>query len=181
MLSNEDLDEKNQPSNPKLSETVHQFLMRQRELADQQKYPPETEFDCIRCGDCCRYNFYHLNVNDRRLLDQLYMLNENPHGYWVLMDDGKLAGYMPIWVKSAKAPMLSFDGPLPKEHIDFLMRTGRRHGYWVLAKEIDEIVIYNPAPCHHFVDNKLGPTSCAIYFNRPEICKMYSCRRYPIR
>lgn len=178
MLSTEDLDEVNQPANPKLNETVHQFLLRQKQLADERKYPTATIFRCIRCGDCCRYNYYHMNVSEKGLLDKLYMLNKFPNGYWVLTDGGKLCGYMPLW-DNPKSNMLSFDGPLPEGHIDFLTRTGRRHGYWILAKETEEMVIYTPVPCVHLING--DPASCGIYENRPEICKNYSCRRYPLR
>jgi len=177
MLNSEDLDEVNQPANPKLNETVHQFLQKQKQLADERKYPPGTRFLCIRCGDCCRYNYYHLDISKKSLLDRLYMSSKFPNGYWVLMDEGKLSCYMPLW-DDPKSKMLSFDGPLPQEHVDFLMRTGRRHGYWVLARETDEMVVYTPVPCVHLIEGP--PTSCAIYGDRPEICRMYSCKRYPI-
>jgi len=178
MLSPEDLDEVNQPANPKLNETVHQFLLRQKRLADERKYPPGTIFQCIRCGDCCRYNYFHMNIEEKSLLDQLHMLGKNPHGYWALMDDGKLTCYMPLW-NNHKSNMLSFEGPLPERHIDFLMQTKRRHGYWILATEIDEIIVYNPTPCMHLIDGTLA--SCAIYDDRPEICRTYICRRYPLK
>ena len=114
-------------------------------------------------------------IDEKSLLDQLYMLGKNPHGYWALMEDGKLTCYMPIW-NNPKSNMLSFEGPLPEGHIDFLMQTERRHGYWVLATEIDEVLIYCPTPCMHLIDGTLA--SCAIYDGRPEICRAYVCRRY---
>lgn len=173
MLSPEDLDEINQPGNPKLNETVRQFLQRQKDLADEKEYPPGTVFRCIQCGDCCRYNYYHLNV-EMKLLDPLYMLSANPHGYWVLSYDKQFRGFMPTWGDPEK-PILSFNGTLPSQHIDFLIRTGRRHGYWILNKQTDEIVVYCPGPCVHLTADGL----CGIYQNRPEICKAYSCRRFP--
>lgn len=178
MLSPEDLDETNQPLNPKLNETVHQFLMRQKELVRQPEYPPGTVFECVRCGDCCRYNFYHLSLTDTALLDKLYMLSKYPHGYWVLLDNRMLTLYMPLWL-DPKNPVISFSGPVPEEHIDFMMRTVRRHGYWVLSEE-GLIVVYNPTPCIHFIDKGQDLASCDIYEDRPEICKAYSCRRYPV-
>ena len=176
----EDLDEENQPSNPALNETIHQFLEAQRMYAEKQDYPPDTVFKCTRCGDCCRYNYYHLKVEDRRFLDRLHMLNKNPNGHWILTPEGNFAGYMPVF-KKKQMEMISFEGPIPEKHVEFQMRTGRRHGYWVLTKGTDEIVVYYPVPCMHLIDH--GPeelTECTIYADRPEICRNYSCRRYPV-
>lgn len=177
MLSTEDLDEINQPANPKLNETVHQFLQRQKQLFEERKYLPGTIFQCIRCGDCCRYNYFHMSIDEKKLLDQLHMLGKNLHGYWVVTDDGRITCHMPIW-NNPKNNMLSFTGPLPEGHIGFLMQTERRHGYWVLATEIDEIIVYSPTPCIHLIDGT--PASCAIYDDRSDICRAYVCRRYPL-
>lgn len=176
----EDLDEQNQPSNPALNETIHQFLEAQRRHAKAQQYPPDTVFKCIRCGDCCRFNYYHLTIEDQRLLDRLYMLNKTPHGHWILTPEGKFEGYMPVF-KKKEIELVSFQGPIPETHVKFQMRTGRRHGYWVLAKGTDDIVVYYPVPCIHLIDR--GPkmnAKCAIYKDRPEFCRGYICRRYPV-
>ncbi len=188
----EDFDIENQPSNPAWNETVHQFLERQRIHADEQDYPPDTVFKCIRCGDCCKSNYYHLKVEDQRLLDHLHKISKNPHGHWVLTPEGKFNGYMPAFKRVRSLPespeveeyemeVIRFEGPIPEKHVKFQMRTGRRHGYWVLTKGTDEIVVYYPVPCVHLVDR--GPeelAECLIYEDRPEFCKGYICRRYPV-
>ncbi len=182
----EDLDLENQPSNPAWNETVHQFLEGQRIRAEQE-YPPDTIFKCIRCGDCCKYNYYHLKVEDRGLLDKLHMISKNPHGHWVLTPEGKFSGYMPAF-RRGEMEVIRFEGPIPEKHVQFQMRTGRRHGYWVLTKGTDEIVVYYPVACVHL--NEHGPPSgkvdpqelaeCLIYEDRPEFCRGYICRRYPV-
>ena len=176
----EDFDVENQPSNPAWNETIHQFLERQRIHADEQDYPPDTVFKCIRCGDCCKSNYYHLKVEDQRLLDHLHKISKAPHGHWLLTPEGKFAGYMPAF-KGKEMEVIRFEGPIPEKHVKFLMRTGRRHGYWVLTKGTDEIVVYYPVACIHWVDH--GPeelAECLIYEDRPEFCREYICRRYPV-
>lgn len=175
MLS-DTLDEENQPGNPYLLETVHDFLEKLKAKARKRRFPPGTKFLCKKCGECCRWYYFHLNVSERKLIDQLYMLGPpEPHGNWALAETGKLNCWMPVWKKESKTNILHFDGPLPKMHTDFLMKTERRHGYWILNKK-DKIVIYSPVSCMHLTKDKL----CAIYPDRPDMCREYSCGRYPI-
>ncbi|KKN15935.1 hypothetical protein LCGC14_0980980 [marine sediment metagenome] len=189
-MLNEDFDEKNQPSNPAWNQTVHQFLEDQRIRAERE-YPEGTVFKCIRCGDCCRSNYYHLKVEDQRLLDRLHMLLKDPHGHWILTVDGKFSGHMPSFKRVRSSPespeveeyemeVVSFEGPIPEEHVRFQIRTGRRHGYWVLTKDTDEIVVYYPVACLHLVREEGKLAECLIYEDRPEFCRGYICRRYPV-
>lgn len=165
------------PGNPFLNCTVAEFLEEQKKQL-KEKGDPEGKYKCMRCGDCCLFNYYLLAIKGK-LIDQLYMLGSPyPHGYWVLIDF-KIHCYMPLWSKKSQSNLLHFDGYLPREHMDFLSRTGRRHGYWVLNNENDKIVVYNPVPCIHFVKDINMIASCAIYKDRPKVCRDYICGRYP--
>lgn len=171
-----EFDEKNQPGNPYLLETVQDFLQRLKATTQKRKFPPGTKFECHRCGECCKWHYFHLNISNQKLLDQMYMFGlPQPHGYWVLFD-GKINCYMPVWSKEMEKKLFHFDGFLPKLHTNFLNRTRRKHGYWVL-NENDKVVIYCPVRCIHLTENNL----CSIYPDRPEICRMYSCERYPVQ
>ena len=146
-------------------------------LSEDPEFKAE-KYECRRCGDCCMWNYYVLDVTtEPKLLDQLYMLAKYPHGYWVLVQD-KIILYMPFWSKKQNGS-LDFEGNLPDKHIEHLTKTGRMHGYWVLSGS-DKILVYNPVPCVHLIkDGELY--ACAIYEDRPQVCKDYSCGRYPIK
>ena len=179
MFDKIDLDEKEIPFNPKLTETVVEFLRRQRIMAGPEDFPEGTEFECRRCGDCCRWNYYFLDA-PQSLIDQLYMVGPRyPHGYWVLIladEVEPLNMYMPTWNPSVdEAKMFHFGGNIPEKHKRFCRRTGRTHGYWVL-NDAGKISVYCPSPCEHLTENNL----CAIYSHRPEVCREYMCARYPI-
>lgn len=167
------------PGHPCLQETVTEFLRRQKELLSKAPEFKAEAYECRRCGDCCEYNFYALKIQSK-LLKQLYTLAVYPHGYWVIIED-KIHCYMPVWSREAKSDLLHFDGYLPKDHIEFLSRTGRRHGYWVLDTEKERIMIYNPVPCEQFIKNIENKAACSIYSDRPQICRDYTCGRYPIK
>ena len=169
------MDEENQPFNAVLNETVAEFLEKQK--AKLRKILPEDgKYECRRCGDCCKWNYYHLNIDNQNLIDKLYMEGTKmPHGYWVLIE-GKMNFYMPTWKgKKNKSKLVHFDGALPPKHTEFLKVTGRMHGYWVLNKN-DKVVVYSPTPCEHLTKKNM----CRIYAKRPEICKDYLCGRYPV-
>jgi len=173
VMNREDLE---LPGSPLLLRTVKDFLMEQKKQL-KETGGPDGEYKCLRCGDCCRWNFYSLDIKPK-LLDQLYMLGAPyPHGYWVLIER-KIHCYMPVWSKQDESNLLHFDGFLPDKHIEFLIRTGRRHGYWVLDTENDKILVYNPVPCIHLVDEGEA-THCDIYEDRPQVCVDYTCERYP--
>ena len=171
MFDKIDLNEKEIPFNPRLNETVVGFLSRQRIAGDRD---PDIEYECRRCGDCCKWNYYKLDT-PQNLIDQLYMIGPKyPNGYWVLLE-GKLHCYMPTWApKEGEAKLFHFDGKIPESHVDFCWRSGRTHGYWVLDSE-GKIVIYCPTACQHLTEDDL----CGIYKDRPLICREYLCGRYP--
>ena len=173
MFDTEDLDEKKLPFNPVLNETVVEFLSRQKAMKAPEDYPEGTKFECRRCGDCCKWNYYKLDTGTK-LVDQLYMVGpKRPHGYWVLMD--KLHCYMPIKPGTEKQTQFHFEANLPELHVEFCRRTGRTWGYWVLDAE-DKVVIYCPIECQHLAENN----ECTIYPDRMQICREYMCGRYPV-
>ena len=167
------------PGNPCLQATVREFLDQQKKMLSENPEFKAEAYECRRCGDCCLWNYYALTIQ-AKLLKQLYLLAPYPHGYWVLIE-GKIHCYMPVWSKPSESNLLHFDGYLPKKHTDFLARTGRRHGYWVLDTEKDKILVYNPVPCNHLVNDIENRASCDIYMDRPEVCRDYTCGRYPIK
>jgi Fe-S-cluster containining protein len=71
-------------------------------------------------------------------------------------------------------PAYSCSGVCPPKQVDFLRKTGRTWGYWVM-NDREQIIIYSPTPCIH-----LEKGLCGIYDNRPEVCEPYFCKRYPI-
>lgn len=164
--------------NPCLQETVRSFLERQKKMLSEDPKFKAEKYECRRCGDCCMWNYYVLDITtEPKLLDQLYMLAKYPHGYWVLVQD-KIILYMPFWSKKQNGS-LDFEGNLPDKHIEHLTKTGRMHGYWVLDKN-DKILVYNPVPCVHLIkDGDLY--ACAIYEDRPQVCRSYICGRYPVK
>ncbi len=154
------------PGNPRMCETVKEFLIRQRRFVSRTKWPPGTRFECKGCGDCCTWNFIILNL-DKDLAKELQKRVKHPHGSWYLMEEkGQIRVQMPNF---------SFIGNIPPEHMEFIVRTGRRWGYWVLNVR-EKVVLYNPTPCIHLTEDK----RCAIYEERPHVCQIGSCRRWPI-
>ena len=150
-----------------LRETVRQFLSKQRELVGKTEWPPGTKFECRQCGECCKWNFTMLKI-DEELNEKLRSLVKYPHGSWDLMDENKLRLAM---------PGISFIGLIPPNHTEFLKITGRTWGYWVL-NEKGKIILYCPTTCIHLKDDGL----CAIYEKgRPQVCNPYFCKRYPIQ
>jgi len=176
MFDEIDFDEEELPFNPILCMTIAEFLDQQKVEACRD---PDAQYECRQCGDCCRWNYYNLNP-PQTLIDQLYMVGpRHPHGYWVLIkerSESKLHLYMPTWTpKEGEAKLFHFDGSIPEKHLDFCWRTGRTHGYWVL-NEKGKIVVYCPCECQHLTENNL----CAIYEDRPLVCREYLCGRYPV-
>lgn len=170
MFFDEDEIDGSLPFNPKLNETVVEFLSRQRIAG---KRDPDKEYECRRCADCCRWNYYKLDAG-QKLVDQLYMLGpKRPHGYWVLLDN--LHCYMPVRPGEKDATLFHFEGKIPDSQISFSRRTGRTWGYWVLDDD-DKVVMYCPIECRHLTENNL----CAIYNDRPQVCRDYLCGRYPV-
>jgi len=151
--------------NPRISETVEEFLARKREFVSQIVWPPGIEYECKKCGDCCTWNFNVVKIDE----EKIRILRERakyPHGSWILNEDRQL---------TVKMPGLSFTGSMPPVHIEYINRTGRHWGYWVLNAR-GNVVLYNPTPCIHLTEDK----TCGIYENRPRACVAYSCRRHPI-
>lgn len=171
MFDEPDLNEKELPFNPILNETVVEFLSRQRIACEPD---PDKVYGCVKCGDCCRWNYYKLDAGTK-LVDQLYMHGpKRPHGYWVLMENS-LHCYMPVKPGTKEATMFHYEGNIPQVHVDFCKRTGRTWGYWVLDDE-DKAVIYCPMECQQLTENNL----CAIYEDRPQVCRDYLCGRHPV-
>ena len=50
----EEFDMERLPGNPRMCETISQFLRRQRKFISKLNFPPGTKFECIGCGDCCK-------------------------------------------------------------------------------------------------------------------------------
>jgi len=174
IIDKEDLDQEKLPFGPKFNETIVEFLSRQRVMKSPEDYPEGTEFECRRCGDCCRYNYYKLDP-PQNLVDQLTMIGPKyPNGYWVLIEN-QIHCYMPCWAKENESKMFHFEGNLPQKHIELCWITGRTHGYWVLEGN-DKIVIYCPTKCQHLI----GKNVCDIYEDRPQVCREYICNRYPV-
>ncbi len=172
MFDKIDLDEKEVPFNPLLNETVVEFLSRQAVKGERD---PDILYECRRCADCCRWNYYKLDT-PQSLIDQLYMIGPKyPHGYWTLIED-TLHLYMPTWTpKEGEAKLFHFDGKIPQKHVEFCWRSGRTHGYWVLNDE-QKIVVYCPVTCQNLTENNM----CSIYRERPQVCRDYLCGRYPV-
>ena len=181
-LHSDDLDHNEQPYNPRINESIHDFLEAQGKEAKRRKEIPGAKFSCHRCGDCCRYYYFHLDP-PRDLIQIIVGDGEaTPHGAWVMVKEPgdkeeKIRLTMPVWNKKpvdGKIPMLDFKGNLEKDVIEFLKATRRRHGYWVLNKN-DDIVVYSPSYCGQLV----GKNRCKIYNNRPKVCRNYFCGRHP--
>lgn len=162
----EEFEEDRHPGNPRLCETVEQFLRRQKKAIGQTTWPPGTKFECKGCGDCCKWNFIVMD-NDENLANELRARVNYPHGSWTLIEELRIRIEMP--------PGFSVIGRIPDTTSEFLMRTGRRWGYWVL-NERGKVILYNPTPCIHLRDDGL----CNIYDDRPAVCETYFCKRYPI-
>ena len=161
----EEFDMESLPGNPRMCDTIQQFLSRQRRLIGQTKWPPGTTFGCRQCGDCCKWNFIVLNT-DEKLVEELRSRAKYPHGSWNLSVKDKLRITMPGFL---------FIGICPPKQNEFLRGTGRTWGYWVL-NERGKVVLYNPTPCIHLQDDGL----CGTYDDRPRACGTYFCRRYPL-
>lgn len=172
----EEFDDVRLPSNPRLMELFRTFCIRQKAFIQATKWPPGTKFECIKCGDCCTWNFCNF-VPSEAMVERLHFYGgKYPHGVWLLLGD-RLKIIMPYQRKPEDLDELgefSFSGLMPPNHIIFLRETGRRHGYWVLNQN-NRIIIYSPMPCIHLTNNL-----CGIYEKRPHICTMYLCNRYPI-
>lgn len=162
----EEFDMERLPGNPRMNEAVETFLLRQRKFIGKLDFPPGTKFECIGCGDCCKWNFFILNT-DLDLIGKLRELTKYPHGSWTLIEPKRIRVEMP--------PGFVFMGNIPQDQSEFIMRTGRRWGYWVL-NERGKVVLYNPTPCIHLLEDN----SCGIYDDRPRVCKAYFCGRHPI-
>jgi Fe-S-cluster containining protein len=165
----EEFDVENQPGNPRLMDTFEQYVGRLKRFVTKTQWPPGTKFDCVGCGDCCTWHFYKFKA-PADLGDELRSHLREPHGWWVLVDEGLrltmlLEGGETFW----------FKGKLPPAHLEFHKVTGRHHGYWVLNKE-GMIVCYSPVSCIHLNDEM----RCDIYEDRPRVCRMYYCGKYPI-
>ena len=152
------------PGNPRMCETVEQFLGRQRKFTSSLKYHPGTKFEFIGCGDCCKWNYIMLET-DEDLINKLEEMAKYPHGGWAMIKENRIRVEMPGF---------SFIGNIPPDQSEFIMRTGRRWGYWTVNAR-GKVVLYNPTPCIHLEDNK-----CGIYEDRPRVCRVYFCGRHPI-
>lgn len=177
MFDEIDLNEEELPFNPILNMTVAEFLDEQKVASGRD---PDAKYECRRCGDCCKWNYFNL-IPPQTLIDQIYMVGPKyPHGYWVLIrgvDRDSLHLYMPTWTpREGEAKLFHFEGNIPLKHIDFFWRTGRTHGYWVLNKK-EKIVVYCPCICQHLTEDGL----CSIYEDRPLVCQEYLCGRYPMK
>ncbi len=153
------------PGNPRLCETVKDFIRRQQEFGRLTQWPPGTEFECKGCGDCCEWHFILLNAN-KEFVKVTRARVKDPHGFWRLVEKRRIKIQMPDFLFVAIGP---------PNLIEFLTITGRTWGYWVLNQN-EEIVLYNPIPCIHLTEDR----RCAIYEERPKVCKPYFCRRHPI-
>ncbi len=153
------------PGNPRMNETVERFLTRQRKFIPNLNFPPGTKFECIGCGDCCKWNFQVMNT-DLDLIEKLRERDKYPHGPWTLIEEKRIRVEMPGF---------SFIGNIPQDQTDFITQTGRRWGYWVLNNQ-DRLILYNPTPCIHQTED----SKCGIYDERCRVCRVYFCGRHPI-
>lgn len=161
----EEFDLEELPGNPRIYETVREFLMRQRRFVSRTKWAPGTKFECKGCGDCCTWNYLILKA-DEDLAKALRRQTKYPHGAWHLVEGkSQIRIQMPGFVVM---------GNIPAKQEEFLRVTGSTWGYWVLSGK--SVVIYNPVPCIHLTEDK----RCAIYEERPQVCRNYSCGRWPI-
>lgn len=148
-----------------------EFLRRQRKFVSKIQWPPGIEYECKRCGDCCTWFFIMMDI-DEKLVSALRRQTKYPHGSWEMKEDGQITVQMPGY---------RFRGSIPANQnqefrtSEFIMKTGRSWGYWVLNVH-GTVVLYNPTPCIHFTEENL----CGIHDDRPSVCKSYYCRRYPI-
>lgn len=169
MSDAEDYDLERLPGSPWICETVAEFLNEKRKRITQIQWPPGTTFECKQCGDCCTWNFI-LMVTDEELNNSLRERAKYPHGSWVMKEER---------VISLQMPGYSFTGNIPHDQNEYIMKTGRHWGYWVLNAR-GRIALYNPTPCIHLGEDNL----CAIYdeaeMTRPRACKVYFCRRHPV-
>jgi len=164
----EDFNLEQLPGNPSISETVEHFLMEKRKRIAQTQWPPGTTFECKQCGDCCTWNFILL-ITDEELNTSLRRHAKYPHGAWALKEERQILLQMPDY---------SFTGNIPSDQSEYILKTGRHWGYWVLNAR-GRVVLYNPTPCIHLGEDNL----CGIYddveMTRPRVCKVYFCRRHP--
>lgn len=154
------------PGNPRMCEIVEEFLKRQRKFINRIKWPTGTKFECKGCADCCTWYFIVMNM-DEELVKQLHARAKYPHGFWEKSEqENRIRVGMPGF---------SFTGVIPADQAEYLSITGKNWGYWVLNSK-GKVVLYNPMPCIHLTEDK----RCDIYEERPQICRVYSCRRWPI-
>ena len=177
-IDKEDFDTVKQPFNPLLYKSVKEFL--EKQLQELPEHPEGAEYECVQCGDCCRYFYMHFKM-PQQLINELAKRSKHPNGYWVLKEkkrvkrgDGPLHFFMPVF-SAHFPPMMDWAGNIPEERRKFLEATGRRHGYWVFNGE--DIVVYCPAPCDHLIE-KDGVSMCDIYNERPDTCRQYYCKRH---
>ncbi|MCK4266699.1 MAG: YkgJ family cysteine cluster protein [Thermoplasmata archaeon] len=147
-----------------MSDTVEQFLTAQRKLRGQTEWPPGTKFECRGCGDCCKWNFIILSPGEE-LAAMLRERAKYPHGSWIVEEE-RIRLQMPGFF---------FKGTVPKNQLEFITRTGRSWGYWVLNAR-DKVALYNPTACIHLMEED----RCAIYEERPRACVAYFCGRHPV-
>jgi len=159
----EEFDLERLPGNPRITETVAEFLMRKRKFVSQIHWPPGVEFECKKCAECCTW-FFMLLVVDEELNVELRKRVKYPHGSWI-MEEGQLSLQMPGY---------TFRGNIPVDQAEFMTKTGRHWGYWVLNAP-GKVALYNPTPCIHLVEGL-----CEIYEDHPQVCKEYFCRKHPI-
>ncbi len=151
--------------NPRIAETVAEFLERKRQFVSQIVWPPGIEFECKKCGDCCTW-YSFVTQMDEEMIHTLRERAKYPHGSWILNENRQIMMQMPDYM---------FGGNIPPDQAEYIMKTGRHWGYWVLNAH-GNVVLYNPTSCIHLTEDKL----CGIYEDRPHVCKNTFCRRHPI-
>jgi len=80
----EEFDLERLPGNPRICETVAEFLMRNRKFVSH--WPPGIEYECKKCGECCTWNFIIMNM-DEELTSTLRKRAKYPHGSWIVEED----------------------------------------------------------------------------------------------
>ena len=173
----EEFDLKETPFNPRIMETFLEFARRQKEANKADHGGAKVE--CRRCGDCCTWNFYKVQVSDK-LIKELKSRDSDPHGYWIL-GDHILNFYLIFWDGEADEPCrtMRFTGPIGEDYYQFHKVSNRRQGYWVIAPD-NWILLYSPNKCVNLLYDKDGLAMCKVYENRPKICRGYFCGRYPV-
>lgn len=159
--------------NPKMLETVTDFLMRQRKLVSQTDWPPGTRFECKKCADCCTW-FFMLLVVDEELNVELRKRVKYPHGSWIMEEGENTSSTSPSHQISLQMPGYRFTGNIPVVQAEYMTKAGRHWGYWVL-NATGKVALYNPTPCIRLVEGM-----CEIYEDRPQVCKEYFCRRHAV-